>query len=175
MIIYGGTSGLPEQLIDITILISNLISQIPLVVLVLLILYYRLKEDIRNLKWSIDALVNFSESLLYTLYSKGIMSDSEYKSLQTLVDLSRPPIKTKYYTKEVYERLGELLKMDPDQYTWDHVFELERIAELIMKEAMESDRRDLAAYVGRLRAFIVLTQARLIKKGILPPRKEEKS
>ncbi len=26
--------------------------------------------------------------------------------------------------------------MDPDQYTWDHVFELERIAELIMKEAV---------------------------------------
>jgi len=83
---------LPEQLIDITILISNLISQIPLAVLVLLILYYRLKEDIRNLKLSIDALVNFSESLLYTLYLKGIMSDSEYKSLQTLVDLSRPPL-----------------------------------------------------------------------------------
>jgi hypothetical protein len=77
-------------------------------------------------------------------------------------------VKSKYYTKEVYERLGELLKMDPDQYTWDHVFELERIAELIMKEAMKSNRRDLAAYVGRLRAFIVLTQARLIKKGILP-------
>jgi hypothetical protein len=36
----GGSSGLPEQLIDITILISNLISQIPLVVLVPLILYY---------------------------------------------------------------------------------------------------------------------------------------
>jgi len=65
--------------------------------------------------------------------------------------------------------------MDPDQYTWDHVFELERIAELIMKEAVKSNRRDLAAYVGRLRAFIVLTQARLIKKRILPPRKEEKS
>jgi hypothetical protein len=65
--------------------------------------------------------------------------------------------------------------MDLDQYTWDHVFELERIAELIMKEAVKSNRRDLAAYVGRLRAFIVLTQARLIKKGILPPRKEEKS
>jgi len=54
--------------------------------------------------------------------------------------------------------------MDPDQYTWDHVFELERIAELIMKEAVKSNRRDLAAYVGRLRAFIVLTQARLILK-----------
>ncbi len=36
------------------------------------------------------------------------------------------------------------------------------------RNAVKSNRRDLAAYVGRLRAFIVLTQARLIKKGILP-------
>ena len=114
---------------------------------------------------SINNLVGSNETLLYMLYSRSVVTDTEYRSLQALLDTIRPPVYSRYYAGEVARRLDELLKIDIDQYTWDHVFELERIADLMMKEAIESDRDDLARYAGRLRAFIVLLQARLIKQG----------
>ena len=166
------------ELVDLTTVISTLIAQAPLVALLALTLllymerrFHGVELAIRDLRRSVDGLVSFNEILLYTLHGRGAIGDVEFRVLQALLGYARPQAYSKYYTEEVARRLDELLKIDIDQYTWDHVFELERIADLMMREARESDRDDLARYAGRLRAFIVLLQARLISKGIMPPRR----
>lgn len=53
-----------------------------------------------------------------------------------------PVAKTKYYTEEVRRRLIELLDKDIDAYTWEDVAELEKIANAIYKEYLETKRED---------------------------------
>jgi len=121
---------------------------------------------------SLNTLIDFNEALLSIQVSKGIVSSSEFKALSALLEAARPAYRSRYYTKEVYEKLGQLLKKDPDEITWDDVFELEKIYDLLLKEAVESDRVDLARYAGKLKALIAIAKGLLLKKGILPPPKK---
>lgn len=166
------------EILDITTMISTLVAQAPLVaILLLVILLYMerrfsdIKLTIKELGRSVNSLITFNEALLYIFHSKGMVTDTEYRGLQALLDSMRSLISSKYYTEEVAKRLAELLRIDINDYTWEYIFELQRIADLMMKEARETDREDLVRYVGWLRVFIALLQARLISKGIMPPRR----
>jgi len=103
---------------------------------------------------SLNTLIDFGETLLSIQASKGVVSDSEYGALSALLEAARPVYTSKYYTKEAYEGLGQLLRKSPNEITWDDVFELEKIHDLPLKEAVESDRDDLAGYAERLETFM---------------------
>jgi len=117
-------------------------------------------------------LIDFNEAFLSIQVSKGIVSGSGFKALSALLETARPAYRSRYYTKEVYEKLGQLLKKDPDEITWDVVFELEKIYDLLLKEEVESNRVELARYAGKLKALIAIAKGLLLKKGILPPPKK---
>ena len=65
-------------------------------------------------------------------------------------------------------RLLELLNKPLDEYTWDDVFELERIADLMFKEACRSRRDDLSAYSGKLRVFIDYSKENYLEEENFP-------
>lgn len=128
-----------------------------------------LESRLDEITRSVNSLVDFNEALLSIQVGKGLLAGTEYKALQTLLAVSRPQPKTKYYTKEVYERLGQLLSKDPDELTWDDVFELEKIHDLLIMEWRESRREELARYAGKLRVAIAMAKGFLLKRGVLPP------
>jgi len=118
-------------------------------------------------------LIDFNEVMLSIQISRGLITDAEYRALTVLLSSARPIYKSKYYTKEVYEKLGLLLKKSPDEITWDDVFELEKIYDLLLKEAIESKRDDLARYAGKLKALIAIAKGLLLRRGVLPPPKRD--
>jgi len=153
-----------------------LVAQLPLVAVVVLVLVLYMERRFSNVERRlgdvvrcIGVLVDFNEVLLGIQVLRGSVSDSEYRALAALLSSARPVHSSRYYTKEVYERLGELLRKDPNELTWDDVFELERIYELLLKEAEVSGRSDLVRYAGKLRVLIAMAKGFLLKRGVLPP------
>lgn len=67
--------------IDITTLISALLSQALLaaVIILVLILYAECKFNVVENR--LESILNFNEALLLVLLSKGVISDSEYRLL----------------------------------------------------------------------------------------------
>ncbi len=128
-----------------------------------------IRGEIRQLRRDVH---NFSGTLLDVLYAKSVLSETELITLRSLLSSILPRSSTKYYTKDVENRLRELLRKEIDEITWDDIFELKRIARLLREEAYESDREDLLEYSWRLHAYVSLLQARLIRKGVLPPRRD---
>ena len=179
--------------IDLTMIISTLIAQCPLIAALVLTLILYVERRLNNVVSSIDKrfgdiekrfhnidkrfddiekrlsgidvklsefskslnmIIDFNEILLSIHVSKGLVTNVEYKALSTLLLRARPTTSSKYYTKEVYERLGQLLQKDPDELTWNDIFELEQICELPLKESVESNKLELARYAGKLKALI---------------------
>jgi len=172
------------MLVDLTTVVSSLIAQAPLVAVAVLILVLYIERRLRPIERALDehsrslsTLIDFNEVLLTIHISRGLITDTEFRALSALLSTARPAHRSKYYTKEVYDKLGEILKKGPDEITWDDVFELERIYDLLLKEASESGREDLARYASKLRVFIAMAKGFLLKRGVLPPprRAEEQS
>jgi DNA repair exonuclease SbcCD ATPase subunit len=118
-----------------------------------------------------SAFLQFSEILVSTLETKNILSTTEALALRGVIRSLLPSPKSKYYTKEVYERLLQLLDKDPNEYTMADIEEMERIADLIEKEGYESNRRDLKQYAWKLRYYamiakVVFIYPKLRKAGI---------
>ncbi|PLC64135.1 hypothetical protein B7L70_11125, partial [Vulcanisaeta sp. EB80] len=79
-----------------------------------------------------------------------------------------PPTKSKYYTREVYERLVKLLDKDTKEYTMEDVEAFNEIADLIEKEGVERNDRRLIDYAYKLRLFalvvkVVIVYPKLVK------------
>jgi aspartate/glutamate racemase len=62
-----------------------------------------------------------------------------------------PSAKSKYYTKEVYERLVKLLDKDVKEYTMEDVEAFNEIADLIEREGIERNDKRLIDYAYKLR------------------------
>ena len=161
---------------EFSIFISSLIAQAPLVVVTILaVLLYlerrlnRLEDRLSRVEDSINALIDFNDLLLSIQVSKGILSDVEHKILSTFLTRIRPPYSSKYYTKEVAEKLDQLLRKDLNEYTWEDLFELEKIYEILMKEAEVSGKREYAKYAGKLRVFIAIVRGFLFRKSTSLP------
>ncbi|ADM28666.1 conserved hypothetical protein [Ignisphaera aggregans DSM 17230] len=168
------------MLIDITTVISSLVAQLPLIAIAILILILYIERRLKPIESrieeysrSLNTLIDFNEVMLSIQISRGLITDAEYRALTVLLSSARPIYKSKYYTKEVYEKLGLLLKKSPDEITWDDVFELEKIYDLLLKEAIESKRDDLARYAGKLKALIAIAKGLLLRRGVLPPPKRD--
>ena len=158
-------------MISLEFFITSIISQAPFVVLVIVVLYYSLGSRIDRIYQGILHLMNLNDSLLLMLQSKGIFSDSEVIALRTYLISILPTVQSKYYTEEVRRRLLELLNKSLDEYSWNDVFELEKIADLIFKEGCKSRREDLISYSGKLRAFIAILKGELLRRGkVLKPK-----
>ena len=162
--------------VDITVILSMLLSQAPLVVIAILvlILYFErrlssIDQRFSTLASSIDrrfdmierrldviedrleSVINFNEALLSILLSKGVLLETEYKALSLALPRVRIPSGSQYYTKEVEEKLFSIidrLTNDPKTATWDDVLELERIYDIIWDEIeVTRDRKRRRALV----------------------------
>ncbi len=162
--------------VDITAILSMLLSQAPLVVIAILvlILYFErrlssIDQRFSTLASSIDrrfdmmerrldviedrlsSVINFNEALLSILLSKGVLLETEYKALLLALPRVRTLGGSQYYTKEVEERLFSIIDRltdDPKTATWDDVLELERIYDIIWDEIeVTRDRKRRRALV----------------------------
>jgi len=88
---------------------------------------------------------------LKVLEEKGVVSRTEALTLLVALRGMIPGSRSKYYTKEVENRLRELLNKDPDTFTMDDIRELEDIAEIMEKEYTVSGRKELLDYAAKLR------------------------
>ena len=116
----------------------------------------RLEERISRLE---NAFIQFSDILITTFESKNILTSTEALSLRSVVKALLPIPKTKYYTWEVYEKLKQLLDKDPNDYTMADIEQMNDIADLIEKEGMETNRRDLIEYAWKLRYYAMIARA----------------
>ncbi|MEM1609117.1 MAG: hypothetical protein QXG81_07595, partial [Ignisphaera sp.] len=105
-----------------------------------------------------NSLRQFSEVLIGSLEVKGVFTSTEATALKNLVKALIPIPSSKYYTREVYERLKRLLDKDSNEYTMADIYELEEIADLIEKEGYESKRRELIDYAWKLRYFAMVAK-----------------
>ena len=106
-----------------------------------------------------NAFVQFSDVLIATFESKNMLTQTEAMTLRGLVRALMPIPRTKYYTWEVYERLKQLLDKDPNDYTMADIEELFQIADLIEKEGMETNRKELLEYAWKLRYYAMVARA----------------
>jgi len=114
-----------------------------------------------------NAFTQFSETLIMLLESKEIFTSGEALSLRKLVRAILPYSASKYYTKEVYERLKQLLDKDAYEYTLDDIEQMYEIADLIEKEGRESKRKDLIEYSHKLRFFALVAKVIFVYPKIL--------
>jgi hypothetical protein len=117
--------------------------------------FQRIELRIDGIEMRLDRLekgiYGFNELLLKVLESKGVVSKTEAMMLAAALKGLVPSGRSKYYTKEVENRLREILNRDPDTYTMEDIRELEEIAELMEKEYMVSKERELLDYAAKLR------------------------
>ncbi|MEM2194812.1 MAG: hypothetical protein QW803_10100 [Candidatus Methanomethylicia archaeon] len=97
------------------------------------------------------AFYDYNELLLKILGFKGILTSTEIASLITVLRTALPHISSRYYTREVMERLKQLLSKNPDEYTMDDVKEMWEISEIMLKEYSISGRKDLLDYSSKLK------------------------
>ena len=114
-----------------------------------------------------NAFTQFSETLIMLLESKEIFTSGEALSLRKLMRAILPYSASKYYTKEVYERLKQLLDKDAYEYTLDDIEQMYEIADLIEKEGRESKRKDLIEYSHKLRFFALVAKVIFVYPKIL--------
>jgi len=67
--------------IDITTLISALLSQALLAAVIILVLILYAERKFNVVENRLESILNFNEALLLVLLSKGVISDSEYRLL----------------------------------------------------------------------------------------------
>jgi hypothetical protein len=119
----------------------------------------RVEERLGRLE---SAFTAFVELLLSVLQAKGALAQSEVLGAESAVRALLPPPSSKYYTREVYERLKQLLDKDLDDYTMADISELEKIADLMEREGLEAGRRDLVDYSYKLRFLAMLIRVAVI-------------
>ena len=179
------------------VIVATLASQAPLTAIAVATLYYLLSRRIdklelrltklevridnlevrmsnleQDMKRGFSNLASFNDTLITLLQTKTVISEGEALVLKNYLRTITPGTSTKYYTEEVRKRLLELLDKKLSEYTWEDVFELEEIAELINEEARVTGRMDLADYYGRLRAYIAIIRGDLIRRHVMPPEKK---
>lgn len=111
------------------------------------------------------ALYSYNELLLKVLEARGALSATEAVLLLRSLEAALPRSASKYYTKEVEERLRALLRKNPEDYTMQDVEELWRIADLMFEEYVATRRRELLDYQAKLRVA-----AQLIKILFVEPK-----
>jgi len=162
--------------IDITTLISALLSQALLAAVIILVLILYAERKFNVVENRLESILNFNEALLLVLLSKGVISDSEYRLLLLMLSSSRVPAGSKYYTRDVERRLYEIivrLTNDPRTATWGDVTELEKIYDVIWDEIDATRdrkrRRELIALSAKVKVVAVMTKAYLIGRGVMSP------
>lgn len=128
-----------------------------IVVIALIVMYYELRilsSKIDGLNSRIDDLIEFNGSLIEILGARNILSPDTVIALRAFLKAMMLSGSSKYYTKDVEERLRSLLDKEPEELTLEDLKELERIADILSKEAIETGRYELSRYAARLRVYI---------------------
>ncbi|WP_258870705.1 DUF2046 domain-containing protein [Pyrobaculum aerophilum] len=111
------------------------------------------RRDVRSLG---RGFYTYQTALIDFLASKGVVNEPEAVLLKGSLKAVVPRAQSKYYTEEVRRRLIALLDKEIKDYTWDDVAELEKIAEAIYNEYIETGREDLLDYYPKLMTFIAI-------------------
>lgn len=124
-----------------------------------------LRRDVRTLA---KGFYTYQTTLIDFLSAKGVVNEPEAVLLRGSLKTAVPYVQSKYYTEEVRRRLIALLDKEIKDYTWDDVAELERIAEAIYNEYIETGREDLLDYYPKLMTYIAVV------RGLIRRREMEK-
>ncbi|MBP1448407.1 MAG: hypothetical protein JZD41_00065, partial [Thermoproteus sp.] len=124
----------------------------------------RLREGVERLE---RVIYSYNELFLKVLEAKGALSNTEALLLLRFLETAIPHSTSKYYTKEVEERLRALLRKNPDDFTMQDVEELWNIADLMFKEYRETRRRDLLEYQAKLRLAAQVIKVLFVEPKIL--------
>lgn len=133
-----------------------------------------IRDEVRSLSL---AVYSYNEALLKVLEGKGVLASTESIALLATLKATIPQAMSKYYTEEVRKRLAELLDRlinNPDSATMDDVLEMERIADLMIKEYGVTGRRELYEYAGKLKSAALLVKVTLVEpklRGRQPARR----
>jgi hypothetical protein len=109
-----------------------------------------------------NIFVQFNELLLTFLYQRNVLGDVEASNLKAVLRALLPPSRSKYYTKEVYEKLVKLLDKDVKEYTMEDVEAFNEIADLIEKEGVEASDKKLIDYAYKLRLFALVVKVVIV-------------
>lgn len=124
----------------------------------------RIEDRISRLE---GAVLSYNELLLKILEAKGVITQVESYALLQALRASLPHASSRFYTKEVEERLRALLEKDPKEYTLEDVRELERIADLMFEEYRVTRRKDLLEYQAKLRVAAQVVRIVFVEPKIL--------
>jgi Flp pilus assembly pilin Flp len=109
-----------------------------------------------------NAFKQFNELLLTFLHQRNVLGEAEILSLKAVLRALIPSAKSKYYTKEVYERLVKLLDKDVKEYTMEDVEAFNEIADLIEREGIERNDKRLIEYAHKLRLFALVVKVAIV-------------
>jgi hypothetical protein len=109
-----------------------------------------------------NAFIQFNELLLTFLYQRNVLGDAEILGLRAVLRTLLPHAKSRYYTKEVYERLVKLLDKDVKEYTMEDVEAFNEIADLIEREGIERNDKRLIEYAYKLRLFALVVKVAVV-------------
>lgn len=147
--------------------------------------FFRIEGRLDGLENRLDrlegAIYSYNELLLKVLESKGILTSTEAIALVHSLKALLPAGSSKYYTKEVEEKLRNLLDKDLNEYTLEDTRELERIADLMAEEYAVTRRRDLLDYQAKLRILaqvirIVFVEPKIVRgEQVLKPGEKRRS
>jgi hypothetical protein len=125
----------------------------------------------------LEYLINVTEELfVLLLLSRSVITDSEYRALiKALPKPRNMEAGTKHYTSEEKWKLQGIIDRlvdNPNLATWDDVFEMERIHNLIWNEYLEGRLNRTSAQSNNLRnqakwvkMVVLITKAYLVSRG----------
>jgi hypothetical protein len=147
-------------------LIIGFVSIIITIITSIAILAYWLGKKFTEIdyrfKFFENTFIQFSELLLAFLHQRNVLGDVEVSSLKAVLRALLPSTRSKYYTKEVYERLVKLLDKDVKEYTMEDVEAFNEIADLIEREGIERNDKRLIDYAYKLRLFALLVKVVIV-------------
>jgi hypothetical protein len=147
-------------------LIIGFVSIIITIITSIAILAYWLGKKFTEIDYRFNffenTFIQFSELLLVFLHQRNVLGDVEVSGLKAVLKALLPSTRSKYYTKEVYERLVKLLDKDVKEYTMEDVEAFNEIADLIEREGIERNDKRLIDYAYKLRLFALLVKVIIV-------------
>ena len=103
-------------------------------------------------------------SFLGVLTGRNVIDTSSASFLADILGSGVSGGRSKYYTKEDYEKLKSIVSKRIEEITWDDVRELKRIIELIEREVYETGNVELTDTVVRVKFITAMYEGYLLVK-----------
>ena len=146
-------------------------------IITVIIIYFLLSNKITNLERRVErlenrfseisrGLLNYNIAIIDLLSSKGIVTRDEVLILKKFISTILTSSSGKYFTSEARAKLKKIIDKNLEDYTWEDLYEIEKIAELIRKEFYEVGDEKLIDLYWKLMMFIAMVRG-LLRSGKL--------